>query len=253
MSMPNFPEDVLDISCEQALNMLLGSIAMEELALSHIMNAEGEKLQYVLGTLPRKPCGCATPKEVLEVNRSVSDLLEKVAYNQILLKGKLREVLDAKALCRPPDPPCPPVPPEPPCPPRPCVLNGERDAVWTATHPLPWKKSCGCGNALCWQGCSPSLVHLYTQYTYLLSVSLRVRACAPGIVQATLQGVDGYICKELLVCEDCAAAPDLIAHLSGYTVLSSSGLNPIPQAIQLCLTSPNAVVLEQATLHLSVI
>lgn len=247
MSMPNFPEDVLDISCEQALNMLLGSIAMEELALSHIMNAEGEKLQYVLGTLPRKPCGCATPKEILEVNRSISDLLEKVAYNQILLKGKMREVLDAKAQCRPPEPPCPP---RPECP---CVLTGERGAVWASARPLPWRKLCDCERMICWQGCSPGLIHLCKQYTYLVSFSLRVRASAPGVVQASLQGVNGRECVELLACESCAAAPDLTVQLSDCTVLSSSGAMGLPQAIQFCLKAPESVVLEQATLHLIVI
>ena len=32
---------------EEALTMIIASIAMEELALSHILNAEGEKLQYM--------------------------------------------------------------------------------------------------------------------------------------------------------------------------------------------------------------
>ena len=50
----------------------------EELALSHIINAEGEKLQYILGTLPgTKPC--AGPQDVLAVNKSVSSLLDVVA------------------------------------------------------------------------------------------------------------------------------------------------------------------------------
>ena len=34
------------------VNQILSSIAMEELGMSHILNAEGEKLQYILGTLP---------------------------------------------------------------------------------------------------------------------------------------------------------------------------------------------------------
>jgi hypothetical protein len=56
MSMPVFPEINPDITCESAINMILASIALEELALSHIMNAEGEKLQYVIKRL-ESSCG----------------------------------------------------------------------------------------------------------------------------------------------------------------------------------------------------
>lgn len=112
MSMPIFPDEGTDITRDQAFNMLLGSIAMEELALSHIMNAEGEKLQYVLGTLPRSANPCATTREILEVNQSITTLLEHVAHNQYLLKGKLAQVFDAQKKCDPPIPgPCPcPIP-----------------------------------------------------------------------------------------------------------------------------------------------
>ncbi len=85
MSMPSFPPDGANLTREEALTMIIASIAMEELALSHILNAEGEKLQYILGTLPgAKPC--AGPQEVLAVNRSVTALLEAVTQNQLLLK-----------------------------------------------------------------------------------------------------------------------------------------------------------------------
>ena len=112
MSMPSFPPNGADMTREDALTMIVASIAMEELALSHILNAEGEKLQYILGTLPgTKPC--AGPQEVLEVNRSVTTLLEAVTQNQMLLKSKLERVLDA---CPPPPRPLPPCPPSgPPC------------------------------------------------------------------------------------------------------------------------------------------
>ena len=104
MSMPSFPPNGADMTREEALTMIIASIAMEELALSHILNAEGEKLQYILGTLPgTKPC--AGHQEVLAVNKSVAALLEAVAQNQILLKSKLEKVLEA---CPPPSPPCPP-------------------------------------------------------------------------------------------------------------------------------------------------
>ncbi|SFX30094.1 hypothetical protein SAMN04487866_10410, partial [Thermoactinomyces sp. DSM 45891] len=54
MSQANIPNISPNISItrEDAVNLLLSSIALEELGLSHIINAEGEKLQYVLGTLP---------------------------------------------------------------------------------------------------------------------------------------------------------------------------------------------------------
>ena len=119
MSMPSFPQNGADLTREEALTMIIASIAMEELALSHIINAEGEKLQYILGTLPgTKPCAC--PQDVLAVNKSVASLLDVVAQNQMLLKSKLEKVLEA---CPPPCPtPCPP--PHGPCPPpfgpRPC-------------------------------------------------------------------------------------------------------------------------------------
>ena len=104
MSMPSFPPNGADLTREEALTMIIASIAMEELALSHILNAEGEKLQYILGTLPgTKPCAC--PQDVLAVNKSVASLLDVVAQNQMLLKGKLEKVLEA---CPAPPPPAPP-------------------------------------------------------------------------------------------------------------------------------------------------
>ena len=91
---------------EEALTMILASIAMEELALSHILNAEGEKLQYILGTLPgASPCAC--PQDVLAVNKSVTALVEAVSQNQMLLKNKLDQVLQFCPV--PPPPPPPPV------------------------------------------------------------------------------------------------------------------------------------------------
>ncbi len=53
MSLPSFPVVNPPIEREDAVNQILSSIAMEELGLSHILNAEGEKLQYIPGNPAR--------------------------------------------------------------------------------------------------------------------------------------------------------------------------------------------------------
>ncbi len=74
MSMPTFPQNDPPLSREGSLNEIIASIAAEELSLSHILNAEGEKLQYVLGTLPGLD-EAASLDEVIRINQSVKDTL----------------------------------------------------------------------------------------------------------------------------------------------------------------------------------
>ena len=93
MSLPTFPEIDPKITRERALDMILTSIAMEELALSHIMNAEGEKIQYILGTLETRDGEDPDIDEILCVNQSVTNLLDVVSQNQMLLKSKMEKVL----------------------------------------------------------------------------------------------------------------------------------------------------------------
>lgn len=98
MSMPTFPTISPPIKLEDALNMILASVAMEELGLSHIINAEGEKLQYILGTLHDNHCNHgnkASVDDILAVNKSIKDLLDSVMHNQMLLKSKMQSALDA--------------------------------------------------------------------------------------------------------------------------------------------------------------
>ncbi len=95
MSLPSFPVVEPPIRREDAVNQILSSIAMEELGLSHILNAEGEKLQYILGTLPGLSGPAATIPDVLAVNESVRDVLETTMYNQLFLKAKMEGALSS--------------------------------------------------------------------------------------------------------------------------------------------------------------
>lgn len=98
MSMPQFPE-IPGLTLEDSIIQIISSIAMEELALSHIINAEGEKLQYVLGTLSSgsTPCTPPTLNELLEVNDSVKDMLSTISMNQMFLLGKMSAAMSAYA------------------------------------------------------------------------------------------------------------------------------------------------------------
>ena len=86
------------VTYSENINLLLSSVAMEELSLSHIINAEGEKLQYVLGTLtnsegdPITPPSNITISDILAINTSMNTTLNAVAENQILLTHKLKEI-----------------------------------------------------------------------------------------------------------------------------------------------------------------
>lgn len=93
MSQPQFPVPP-DLTRQTATNQVISSIASEELALSHILNTEGEKIQYAIGTIPGL-AESAEIGEVLDVNNSVASTLGTVLENQIILTGKLSQTLQA--------------------------------------------------------------------------------------------------------------------------------------------------------------
>lgn len=97
MSQPSFPGNP-DITRDDAVNQILSSVAMEELGLSHIINAEGEKLQYILGTLPGITGPAATIEDLLSANESVQNLLQNASYNQLLLRSKMQQALAASEM-----------------------------------------------------------------------------------------------------------------------------------------------------------
>lgn len=81
-----------------AASSLLQSIALEEAAVAHILNAEGEKIQKFIAS-------CNLKKEdLLEVNCSVESMVEKLIVLENLLKAKLDMILPIleKCQCRKP-------------------------------------------------------------------------------------------------------------------------------------------------------
>ena len=96
MSMPNIPNmnPQINISTEEALNMLIASVAMEDMSLSNIVNVQGEKIQYILETLQKGETAGFTLKDINEANRSLDKTLRNVISNQMLLQFKLQDILE---------------------------------------------------------------------------------------------------------------------------------------------------------------
>jgi hypothetical protein len=98
MSLPEFPLNPKNMTRDDVINQIISSIAMEELGLSHIINAEGEKLQYVLGTLSGASGLTPTIDELLKVNESVQSTLSTSMQNQVFLQNKMSAALSAATL-----------------------------------------------------------------------------------------------------------------------------------------------------------
>ncbi len=106
MSMPNIPDITpeINISLEDAVNLLLASIAMEEISLSKLIDAESQKIKYVLD---KQKCG-GNIKDVLLINDSVNSAVINMTKLQMLLQWKLENaerLLPHKQPCPPPPPP----------------------------------------------------------------------------------------------------------------------------------------------------
>lgn len=68
---------------DQAITDLIQSVALEETALSHILNAEGEKIQKMVA-LPD-----VTPEVLLATNKSVESMVNAVSRLEMILQTKL--------------------------------------------------------------------------------------------------------------------------------------------------------------------
>lgn len=97
MSFPNIPDvdAAITIPPGGVISLLLASVAFEELGLAHILNAEAEKVQYILGTLDGqyRPENPPTLAQLLLVDRSVNQTLRNIIKKEMLLQFKLEDIL----------------------------------------------------------------------------------------------------------------------------------------------------------------
>ncbi len=95
MSMPNIPniDTTVNINRDDAVNIILSSIGMEELSLAHILNAEAEKIQFALGTLETAE-SAASLEDIMKVNSSAKKMLRDVIKNQMLIGMKMEDTVE---------------------------------------------------------------------------------------------------------------------------------------------------------------
>lgn len=95
--MPTIPNITPTISLKRcdSINLLLSSIALEEIGLSNILKAEGKKMDYFLQTNP------VCINDYLRLNESINRTLRTVVKSQVLLGLKLEEVaeIDKRSNC----------------------------------------------------------------------------------------------------------------------------------------------------------
>lgn len=97
MSFPTIPDINPDItiSRDDVINLLLASIAFEELGLAHLINAEAEKVQSVLGTLHGQNVNTPSIDDLLTIDRAVNRIMQDVIKKEMLLQFKLESILDS--------------------------------------------------------------------------------------------------------------------------------------------------------------
>lgn len=95
MSMPEIAEMKKD--SDEAINLLITSIAFEEFALSNVINAEAEKIQFVLEpSKDHRPKEPVNIEQLIQLNKEVGKVLKKVIDKEIVLEFMLEDAIELK-------------------------------------------------------------------------------------------------------------------------------------------------------------
>jgi len=95
MSFPNIldVDPNISINRDKLINLLLASIAFEELGLAHLINAEAEKIQSVLGTLDGQRVKNPSVSDLERIDKALRRVLQDIIKKEMLLQFKLENVL----------------------------------------------------------------------------------------------------------------------------------------------------------------
>lgn len=96
MSIPGIPniDPKITITRDDAVNLLLSAMAMEQLSLTQILAAEGDKIKYALGTLPGAGSESdVTMDELMTIDTSVKGTLDTAIRLEMLLQSRLETLL----------------------------------------------------------------------------------------------------------------------------------------------------------------
>lgn len=264
MSMPSFPEINPELTREKALEMILASIAMEELALSHIMNAEGEKLQHILSM--KETCDKKRPSidEILCVNQSISNLLDIVSQNQFMLKNKMERVLQSLP-CKCSDCNGPNGPQRPPkshcksyssgstC----CCFLSKCSAIFKCTNKceiwhvgctLPWNKGNIQGQCIRRDPCNNSKIQICSKGRYMISFIANVSTQLSGQcdIAISIQMHTSQHCLDVFTYKDHILCSDTTITISiGGIIVDACGNNGTP-SLCLYLESPDSLTVENS-------
>lgn len=89
MPSPNLSEKAL--SREEAVNLLLTSLAMQEISLSNILNAEAEKMK-MLGSVPM------SIQDTILITESIDTTLRTILQKEMVLLLKLESIMRIPAI-----------------------------------------------------------------------------------------------------------------------------------------------------------
>ncbi|MDA8442982.1 MAG: hypothetical protein M0Z55_11485 [Peptococcaceae bacterium] len=93
MSMPQIPEEKHRPTLEETVIDLLESIALEEIAISHLLNAEAEKTQVLVSKLCQDDSGNFL-NELAKCNKTSCKMVDTVIIKEWLLLKKMETVLE---------------------------------------------------------------------------------------------------------------------------------------------------------------